>query len=68
MDADTAALVRVYLGLTPAQQDEAAAIISEYSRGDSQTRERIARECGLTGSRRIDVGPVTNGPCPLCGR
>ena len=68
MEPEVADLIRLYLSLTPTLQAEAVNSIHEYIEGGPHTRNRIANESISKGARRMDVGPVDRGRCPVCGK
>jgi hypothetical protein len=70
MDSQVADVVRGFLALTPAQQDQFVDNLNEYIRGGPFTKDRIRREStrNFGPITKVDLGPTTSHTCACCGR
>lgn len=70
MDNQVSTVMRGFLALAPAQQNEYIAALSEYVQGGPLTQDRIRRESTRNWGpiTKVDLGPTTTHTCTCCGR
>lgn len=63
MDRKVAAVFRAYLSLDEAQKRELIRTMNEYIEGTLEEKSTLRAS-----AIKVDVGPLSSGGCPFCGK
>lgn len=63
MDRKVGIIFRAYLSLSDAQKSELIQTMNDYNGGTIEKKIALSHS-----AMRVDLGPVSGGGCPLCGK